>query len=131
MLYGSTGALSNPTPVAMVTKNVLVALRASPTSGASMILDIDPLELARQLTIMESRLYCAITPQELLSVDFSKKASVATNVRAMSTLSTKLTGWVAETVLNEQDTRKRTSLVKYFIKLCEVRTCSICSTSNY
>lgn len=120
---GGTGAPSYPAPLAMVTKNVLVALRAAPTSGTSVILDIDPLELARQLTIMESRLFCAIAPEELLSIDFSKKVSVATNIRAMSTLSTKLTGWVAETVLNERDTRKRTSLVKYFIKLCEVRTC--------
>jgi len=41
------------------------------------------------------------------------------HVMAMSTLSTAITGWVTESILNEPDTRKRTVLVKYFIKLAD------------
>lgn len=114
-LYGA-----NPPPPSITSKNLLATLRGA-SSSLSSITEIDPLELARQLTIMESRLYCRVKPGELLGMDMSKKnATVAVNVRAMSTLSTRLTGWCAETILNEQDAKKRTALLKYFVKLCDV-----------
>ncbi|KAK4705784.1 hypothetical protein P7C70_g404, partial [Phenoliferia sp. Uapishka_3] len=107
-------APSGPSPI--VSRGLLNTLRTA-TRSSLCVLDIDPLELARQLTIMESRLYCKIQPDELLGQEFSKKGSRAVNVRAMSTQSTRLTGWIAETILNEQDTKKRSGLLKYFIKL--------------
>ncbi|KAM0753805.1 ras GEF [Meredithblackwellia eburnea MCA 4105] len=103
-------------PAPVVTRSLLSHLRSSPATSIN-IADIDPLELARQLTIMESRLYLKIHPEELLGNEFGKKGSVAVNVRAMSTLSTRLTGWIAETILSEQDAKKRAGLLKYFIKL--------------
>lgn len=118
--YSSLGGRGTLPPASVLSKTLLVNLRTLPRTAIS-VLEIDPLELARQLTILESRLYCAIKPEELLSKDFSRKASIAVNVRAMSTLSTRLTGWVAETILNEQDAKKRTTLIKYFLKLCDVR----------
>ncbi|KAI5477802.1 ras GEF [Pseudohyphozyma bogoriensis] len=107
---------ARPSPI--TTRALLSHLRTGPHSSIH-ITEIDPLELARQLTIMESRIYCKIRPDELLGQEFSKKGSHSVNVRAMSTLSTRLTGWIAETILNEQDAKKRTTLVKYFIKLCD------------
>lgn len=113
----SSGGAAPPAPI--LTRNLLAQLRSTPSS--INIADIDVVELARQLTIMESRVYCAIKAEELLGMEFSKKGSnVAVNVRAMSTLSTRLTGWVSETILGEQDTKRRTGLLKYFIKLCDV-----------
>lgn len=114
-----------PPPTPIIAKNLISNLRSLPISTQSIshlaVLDIDPLELARQLTLVESELYCAIKPEELLSQDFgSRKSNIAVNVRAMSTLSTRLTGWIAETILKELDTKKRTGLIKYFIKLCDV-----------
>ena len=41
------------------------------------------------------------------------------NVKAVTSLSTAITGWVAESILNEPDTKKRTALVKFFIKLAD------------
>lgn len=41
------------------------------------------------------------------------------NVKAVTSLSTVITGWVAESILNEPDTKKRTALVKYFIKVAD------------
>ncbi|ORY81232.1 ras guanine nucleotide exchange factor domain-containing protein [Leucosporidium creatinivorum] len=114
--FGNSGP---PPPAPILGRNLVPLLRSGPPPSFS-ILDIDPLELARQLTIMESRVYCAIRADELLGQEFSKKGGVkAENVRAMSTLSTRLTGWIAETILNEQDAKKRTALVKYFIKLSD------------
>jgi son of sevenless-like protein len=110
-----------PAPPPAISKTLLNSLRTIPFSSIA-ITDFDPLELARQITIFESRIFCMIQPEELLSQDFSRKTtSVAVNIKAMTSLSTQLTGWIAEIILNEVDARRRTYLVKYFIKLAEVR----------
>ena len=105
-----------------MTKALLTQLRAR---GFSIIspLDFDALELARQLTIMESRLYCAITAEEVLEAGKEAPRGATTpnpNVKAVTSLSTSITGWVAETILGETDAKKRTALVKFFIKLADV-----------
>lgn len=108
-----------PTPI--ISKGLLSNLRVMNHTTVN-VLDFDPLELARQLTVMESKLYCAIQPEELLGQEFSKKAGVsnAVHVKGMSSLSTHITGWIAECILGESDARKRTQLVKFFIKLGDV-----------
>ncbi|KAJ9102361.1 hypothetical protein QFC21_002761 [Naganishia friedmannii] len=77
------------------------------------VTDLNALELARQLTLMESKLFCDIKPEQLLEVGQKKSDSLT----AASTVSNQITGWVAESILGEQDLRKRTSLLKYFIKV--------------
>ncbi|GAA6037621.1 hypothetical protein JCM8097_006147 [Rhodosporidiobolus ruineniae] len=126
--YSPTAAAAQGAPQPIATKGLLNALRPT-LSGRSgslpSVVDIDPLELARQLTIMESRVYCSIRPDELLgSSGGGGKVGAAgesknANVRKMSALSTRLTGWIAETILGEQDQKRRTALVKYFVKLGE------------
>jgi son of sevenless-like protein len=82
------------------------------------VTDLDPTEVANQLTLMDSRLFRAITPRELIGQEFAKKEnSLAVNVRAMSTLSTQVTTWVTESILFEQDIKKRAALIKYFVKV--------------
>lgn len=52
------------------------------------LIDIDPLEIARQLTIMDSRLFQRITAQECLSKAWPKQFSTdATNISAMIDMS--------------------------------------------
>ncbi|ORZ33355.1 ras guanine nucleotide exchange factor domain-containing protein [Catenaria anguillulae PL171] len=83
--------------------------------------DIDPLELARQLTVRESQLLMAIQSYELLNQDFSKKNQpVALHVKAMVNFSTQLSSWVAESILLEADAKKRCVVVKYWIKVAEL-----------
>ena len=121
--------LSSDIPRPIMTKALLTQLRAR---GFNVIspLDFDALELARQLTIIESRLYCAITAEEVLEAGKEAQRGVTTpnpNVKAVTSLSTSITGWVAETILDETDAKKRTALVKFFIKLSDV-CFSPCST---
>ncbi|KAF7299552.1 hypothetical protein HMN09_00960400 [Mycena chlorophos] len=120
------GMSINPPPAALpvaeiprpvMTKSVFANLR-SRNFAAIAVTDFDPLELARQLTIMECTLYCAIQPEEVLETG-QEGAKPPVNVRAMSSLSTAMTGWVAESILREPDTKKRTLLVKFFIKLAD------------
>jgi len=101
----------------LMTKTLLANLR-SKSFAAIAITDFDPLELARQLTIMECNLYCAIQPEEVLETG-QEGAKPPVHVKAVSSLSTAITGWVAESILNEPDTKKRTQLIKFFIKVAD------------
>ncbi|SCZ89388.1 BZ3500_MvSof-1268-A1-R1_Chr9g10391 [Microbotryum saponariae] len=83
-------------------------------------LDIDPLELARQLTIMDSRLFAKITTQECLGKAWPKEfGSDAPNISAMIDMSNAVTRWVTETILLQEDLKKRASIVKHFILVAE------------
>ena len=108
-----------PMPAPVITKSQLNALKNWKYSGASVsILDFDPLELARQFTIKESRLFCSILPEELLATEWMKKSgSMAVNVRAMSTLSTDLANLVADSILQLEDAKKRAAIIKQWVKI--------------
>ena len=106
-----------PTPI--VTKGQLNALRANKEGRTQCsILDFDPMELARQFTIIESRLFCSIQPEELLALEWTKKSdSKAVNVKAMSKLSTDLANLVADTILHLEDAKKRAIMIKHWVKI--------------
>lgn len=112
-----------------MTKTLLVALRKKDYVNISPT-DFDALELARQITIMECTLYCAIQPEEILDVgQDSTKARTVVSVKAVTSLSTVITGWVAESILNEQDMKKRMLLIKFFIKVADVSYVLLISNS--
>ena len=113
----STGDVPRPT----MTKTLLAALRKRDFTNIS-VMDFDPLELARQMTIMEGHLYCQIQPEEILESG-QEGARPPLNVKAVSSLSTVITGWVAESILDEPDLKKRTTLVKFFVKVVDVGFC--------
>lgn len=112
-------AADSQIPTPNVTKSQLSALRASRNGGPPCsILDFDPLELARQFTIIESRIFCSIDPEELLALEWTKKTdSRAINIKAMSTLSTDLANLVADTVLQLEDAKKRALVIKQWVKI--------------
>jgi hypothetical protein len=107
-------------PAPVVSKSLLLTLKTLPAGSHFNVLEMNPLELARQLTIMESKIFCCILPEELVGQsDLFKKAGheSAVHVKQMSALTTQITGWIAECILDEADVKKRAQLVKYFIKL--------------
>lgn len=108
---------SAPSPI--ITKSQLNALRSSKEGRTQCsILDFDPMELARQFTIIESKLFCAIQPEELLALEWTKKSdSKAVNVKAMSKLSTNLANLVADTILHLEDAKKRAVMIKHWVKI--------------
>ena len=88
-------------------------------------LDIDPTEFARQLTIIESRLYGKIRPTECLNKTWQKKLGPddpepAANVKALILHSNQLTNWVAEMILNQSDVKKRVVVIKHFVTVADV-----------
>ncbi|KAJ4988243.1 RasGEF domain-containing protein [Stagonosporopsis vannaccii] len=106
-----------PSPI--ITKSQLNALRSNKEGRSQCsILDFDPMELARQFTIIESKLFCDIQPEELLALEWTKKSdSKAVNVKAMSKLSTDLANLVADTILQLEDAKKRAVMIKHWIKI--------------
>ncbi|KAE8346456.1 hypothetical protein BDV24DRAFT_81133 [Aspergillus arachidicola] len=87
-------------------------------------LDIDPIEFARQLTIIESRLYSKIRPIECLNKTWQKKVGPdepepATNVKALILHSNQLTNWVAEMILSQSDVKKRVVVIKHFVNVAD------------
>ncbi|KAK7469399.1 Ras guanine nucleotide exchange factor bud5 [Stygiomarasmius scandens] len=113
-----TASLTSEIPRPTMTKTLLAALR-SKNYKTILITDFEPLELARQLTIMESNLYCAITPEEILESGQEGATQKPVNVKAVSSLSTVITGWVTECILDETDVKKRTALAKFFVKVSD------------
>lgn len=109
----------NNVPSPNITRSQLNALRASKEGRTQCsFLDFDPLELARQFTIIESRLFCAIQPEELLALQWTKKSDAkARNVKGMSTLSTDLANLVADTILHSEDAKKRAVVIKQWVKV--------------
>lgn len=88
-------------------------------------LDIDATEFARQLTIIESRLYAKIKPTECLNKTWQKKVGPndpepAANVKALILHSNQLTNWVAEMILTQNDVKKRVVVIKHFVNVADV-----------
>ena len=115
-----------PSPI--VSKSQLNLLKGMKNGvSACNILDLDPLELARQFTIMQSRIFCAIQPEELLGSEWTRKHdSKAVNLKAMSALSTDLGNLVADTIL-QLELKKRAVVIKQWVKIA----CCCLELNNY
>ncbi|KAJ9295200.1 hypothetical protein DTO271G3_6370 [Paecilomyces variotii] len=87
-------------------------------------LDIDATEFARQLTIIESRLYAKIRATECLNKTWQKKVGPdekepSPNVKALILHSNQLTNWVAEMILTQSDVKKRVVVIKHFVNVAD------------
>lgn len=88
-------------------------------------LDIDVTEFARQLTVVESKLYGKIKPTECLNKTWQKKVGEgapepAPNVKLLILHSNQLTNWVAEMILTQLDVKKRVVVIKHFVQVADV-----------
>lgn len=110
-----------PLPSSIISKGQQSTLQSFKAGGASpTILDFDPLELARQLTVKQMNIFCSILPEELLASQWMKKGGAdAPNVKAMSALSTDLSNMVAETILQHTELKKRAAVIKQWIKIAQ------------
>ncbi|KAI1133031.1 ras guanine nucleotide exchange factor domain-containing protein [Nemania abortiva] len=87
-------------------------------------LDIDVTEFARQLTVIESKLYAKIKPSECLNKTWQKKVTdgepePAPNVKALILHSNQMTNWVAEMILAQMDVKKRVVVIKHFVSVAD------------
>ncbi|EYE93376.1 Ras-GEF domain-containing protein [Aspergillus ruber CBS 135680] len=85
------------------------------------LLDIDPTEFARQLTILEYRHYARIKPTECLNNSWQRKGpnEKGNNVNAMILHSNQLSNWVGAVILAQTEIKKRVMLIKHFITIAD------------
>ncbi|CAJ0917345.1 1483_t:CDS:2 [Entrophospora sp. SA101] len=82
---------------------------------------LDPLEIARQFTIIQSKLYNKIRPVECLDKAWSKEegGDLAVNIKAMILNSNQTIIWVQKMILSQSEVRKRCSIIKHFIYIAD------------
>lgn len=88
-------------------------------------LKVDPIEIARQLTILESYVFSKVQANELLNKAWQKKkgadgVELAPNVRALIRYSNQLSNWVGGLVLEHSDLKRRTQVINHIIQVAHV-----------
>ncbi|KAK1230653.1 cell division cycle- protein [Marasmius sp. AFHP31] len=107
------------------TKKLIVNTAQAPapilpkTNKKLKLLDIEPLELARQLTLLESYLYQKIRPMECLQRAREQKSENMDNIAFVIQTSNRIADWVAESVLSKDDSRRRAATVKHLISVAD------------
>ncbi|KAL7417088.1 ras GEF [Mrakia frigida] len=84
--------------------------------------DLDPLELARQLTLMDAAMYNRIRPVECLQKAWSDLSdpNKAANIKAVIKHSNQVSNWVKAAILSESKSPKqRATIVKFFVSVAE------------
>ncbi|KAF8181221.1 ras guanine nucleotide exchange factor domain-containing protein [Mycena galopus ATCC 62051] len=81
------------------------------------LLDIEPPELARQLTIIESQLYQKIRPADWLRRGQGQQPESKDNISIVIQTSNKIALWVAESVLSNENSQSRARVVKQLINV--------------
>ena len=108
-------------PAPLISRSQSAALRSASDMREVSLLDLEPLELARQITLVENALYCSISPLDLLFRQTAFKGeqlgSSSSSIKAMSLLTTQLTNWMGECILRESDIKRRTQLLRFFVRL--------------
>ncbi|CUM65452.1 uncharacterized protein PRCAT00003091001 [Priceomyces carsonii] len=86
------------------------------------LLDIDNIELARQLTIREFKLYSKITRFACLTKVWGKKSGLNESIEDITNFikeSNQLTNFVAYMILRKADIKKRVQIIRYFVQVAE------------
>lgn len=96
------------------------------TKGSIMkklkLLDIDYIELARQLTLREFKLYSRITKLACLCKVWGKKSGLNESIESITAFiraSNQLTNYVAYMILRKQEIKKRVQIIRYFVQVAE------------
>jgi len=116
----ATSPVDDDAPTPQITKAQLASLRKAAQDGGHPcnVLSFDPLELARHFTIIESRLFCTIEPEEFLGhVRNQKDQSKVVNIRAMSSLWNDVVNLVTDTILQFEEPKKRALAIKHWIAI--------------
>lgn len=81
------------------------------------LLDLDPIELARQLTIIESRLFNKLRLMDCLQR--AKEQQSTQNIKDVITTQNGISDWVTESILHPEDPKRRSIVLRHFIQIAE------------
>lgn len=93
-----------------------------PTAADEFFLAHNPTELARQLTLIEYRLYSAIKPSECVGQNWmsKRKEELAPNILAMIHRFNFVSTWLSSEIVKCPDLQKRTQILKHVLDVAEV-----------
>jgi hypothetical protein len=103
------------------------------TNNNKMLIETySPKELARQLTLIEYRLFAAINPSECVSQHWmsKKKEQLAPNILKMISRFNEVSNWVASEIVKCVELSQRTKILRFVIEMCEVSPCSALSITD-
>jgi len=105
----STPAMAPPAPTARM------------DTDKPRLTELDPQEIAHQLTLIESRLFQAINPAELLERDQGQtmEGKDQDNIARVIELSNWIASWVTALVLEPEDSTQRAAVVKHFVCIAD------------
>lgn len=86
------------------------------------LMDIDYIELARQLTVREFNLYCGISKLACIHKVWGRKSGLNESIESIASFikaSNQLTNFVAYLILRKDDPRKRVQVIRYFVQAAE------------
>ncbi|KAL1917449.1 uncharacterized protein VTP21DRAFT_3842 [Calcarisporiella thermophila] len=100
-------------PLPQISRNLLVTLRNTSDPDLVPLTEYDALELARQITLYESRLYSLLRPRDLLYPSIQKSETIRQICRTSSAVS----GWITSSILAETEAKRRAAIIKFWIKV--------------
>ncbi|KAK6461660.1 cell division control protein 25 [Scheffersomyces coipomensis] len=109
-------------PVIPTTKPPAPLIKGSLISKKMKLMDIDYVELARQLTIREFNLYAKISKFACLAKVWGNKSGLnetIENIQSFIQASNQLTNYVAYMILRKTDAKKRVQIIRYFVQVAE------------
>jgi hypothetical protein len=97
-----------------------------PDLSSFELLDLAPLEVARQMTRLDAALFEVIETKDFLETAWtSKNPNVAQSVKAITKQFNRMSQWAASMILREDDLRRRANVIEFFIMTAEA-----CLTMN-
>jgi len=85
----------------------------------SKFMEIHPLELTRQLTLLESSYFRQIQPRECLNQCWNKDKANAPNILALIDRFNALSGYIKLEILKTQDIKQRVKAIEYFLQVAK------------
>eukprot|EP01132_Coremiostelium_polycephalum_P007586 gene7586-9327_t len=83
------------------------------------LLDMDEMEIARQLSLMLFPMFEKIETSELINQKWCKNPALAPNITDVITFFNKVSNWVSYSIVNESKLRNRSFIFSKFIKIAD------------
>jgi son of sevenless-like protein len=109
-------------PMIPTTKAPAVLTKGSSFLKKMKLMDIDPIELARQLTLREFNLYSKITKSACIAKVWGKKSGLNESYDSITSFiraSNQLTNFVSYMILRKNESKKRGQVIRYFVQVAE------------
>jgi hypothetical protein len=112
-----------PTSPPSAPKPILPRSLIKKTPGHKLtLLEIDPQEMARQITILDFLLFSAIQPREFLGLGWLKgdKDLRSPNIVKMTTWSNHIVSWLTTEILAHRDIKSRVKIMDHIVAIAMV-----------